>query len=242
MSDENALRSSSAEAGSRAAGAASGLGNEPMDAIVYDVQSAVIASQPRPADYSRDYPYGPPQPTSPAGTVPLPDALRWASDSSIWLIQTAENFFTAVQQPPDFAVPKTFGMSAILGIITALALLFAALRRLDAEPVYYFFFSVLAITICLAQMLCGKSPRLASIIAGAIILPLFTILAAFFNLGAAGGVLCLSVVLVPFGAVLGYLTGTCAAGIFLVMDYLEPYLQRHSMSSLIRGDQSCSRT
>ena len=30
---------------------------------------------------------------------------------------------------------------------------------------------------------------------------------------------------VPIGAFLGYLTGTCAAGIFLVMDALEPYLQ-----------------
>ena len=30
---------------------------------------------------------------------------------------------------------------------------------------------------------------------------------------------------------LGYLTGTCAAGIFLVMDYLEPYLKWGSSSS-----------
>jgi hypothetical protein len=36
---------------------------------------------------------------------------------------------------------------------------------------------------------------------------------------------------VPIGAFLGYLTGTCAAGIFLIMDYLEPYLQWQGRSS-----------
>jgi hypothetical protein len=41
----------------------------------------------------------------------------------------------------------------------------------------------------------------------------------------AGGVVCLMVISVPLGAFLGYLNGTCAAGIFLVMDKFEKYMQ-----------------
>jgi hypothetical protein len=136
-----------------------------------------------------------------------------------------ESYISAIQRPPDFVVPKTFGMSAILGLITALAILFALLRWVDAWPVFYFFFSVQAIAICVAQMLYGKTPRLASVIAGAVILPAFTIGMAMLSERGDVGILCLTFAFVPFGALLGYLTGTCAAGIFLVMDYLEPYLQ-----------------
>jgi hypothetical protein len=241
MTDANELPLPSAQTAPHATGTMTAPGEQPLDAIVYDVHPALAACQAL-SDDTSEYPYGPPRPTAPDQREPLPEALRWASNLSVWMIQTADNFFTALQRPPDFVVPKTFGMSAILGIMTALALLFAALRRLDADPVYYFFFSVLAITICLAQMLCGKSPRLASIIAGAIILPLFTIIAAFFSLEADGGVLCLSIVLVPFGALFGYLTGTCAAGIFLIMEYAESYMQGQSVSSLMSREQSRSRT
>ena len=40
-------------------------------------------------------------------------------------MHASDSYFATIQRPPDFAVPKTFGMSAILGIMTALALLFA---------------------------------------------------------------------------------------------------------------------
>jgi len=145
-----------------------------------------------------------------------------------------------VRSPADFVVPKTFGMSAILGIMTALAMLFAILRWSGAEPVFYFFFSVEALAICIAQMLYGKTPRLASIITGAVILPAFTLLAAFFVPDGRGAVICLAIGFIPFGAFLGYLTGTCAAGIFLVMEYLEPYLHWHALASLVRGRTAAS--
>ena len=135
----------------------------------------------------------------------------------------------AVQRPPDYVVPKTFGMSALLGIMTALSLLFSVLRWLDAMPVFYFFFSAQTLVICLAQMFNGRSPRLASIIAGALMLPIFTILAAMVNpYSPRVFVVLLAVFLVPVGAFLGYLTGTCSAGIFLVMEYLERKWGRHS--------------
>ncbi len=138
----------------------------------------------------------------------------------------------ALQRPPDFAVPKTFGMSAILGIMTALALLFAVLRRLNAFPEVYFFLSGLAIAICLAQMTYGKAPRLASVVAGGLILPIVFIVAAVLsgNTTRIGVAILIAIPLIPCGALLGYLTGTCAAGIFLVMNYLETWLQGAAFS------------
>ena len=140
------------------------------------------------------------------------------------------HFAIRVNRPPDFVVPKTFGMSAILGIVTALAVLFGFMRWLDAWPVLYFFFAVEAIVICIAQMVYGKAPRVASMLAGVVILPLFTIVAATFmhSQDPVGLVLFVVIGSVPCGALLGYLTGTCAAGIFLVMDALETYLKKRS--------------
>src|SRR5947207_10558173 len=104
-----------------------------------------------------DYPYG----SSSAGT----NVTDWHSDLSPMLIRavqwTAKNidaYLAALNRPPDFVVPKTFGMSAIIGIMTALAIVFGCLRWLDAWPVLYFFFAVQGLVICLAQMLYGRTP------------------------------------------------------------------------------------
>jgi hypothetical protein len=117
-------------------------------------------------------------------------------------------------------------MSAILGIMTALAILFGCLRWMNAFPVVYLFFGLLTVVICLVQMFYGKTPRGASAVAGAILLPVFAFCASwFYGDGEADAIMCALLMGVPFGGLLGYLTGTMAAGIFLVMDKLEPYLQ-----------------
>jgi hypothetical protein len=195
--------------------------DEPMDAIVHEIHPAFLP---------HDYPYGPKTATLPRPTSdPLSD-LPDFSGVLPWLGHAADHYFAALQRPPDFVVPKTFGMSAILGIMTALAMLFACLRWMDAWPVYYFFFSALALVICLAQMFYGKTPRLASIVAGAIMLPLFSLGALLFDDDANPAFICLLIGFIPFGALMGYLTGTCAAGVFLVMDILEPYLQGRGLT------------
>ncbi|HEY2410895.1 MAG TPA: hypothetical protein VGI40_01555 [Pirellulaceae bacterium] len=132
--------------------------------------------------------------------------------------------------PARYMVPKRFGMSAILGIMTALAILFGAFRLLNAPPPVYLFFGLQTLVICFAQMFNGKTPRLASSVAGAILVPLFIIplIAGDRRLDQEEFLMvtaCVFIFGVPIGAFLGYLTGTCAAGIFLVMDYLEPFLQ-----------------
>jgi hypothetical protein len=200
--------------------------DEPMDAMVYDQHPAMQAA------VEAGYPYGPRGRLPPAQHEPLFAANGTASALAAvdLVVKAMEGYWAALQSPPDFVVPKTFGMSAILGLMTVLALLFACLRWLDSYPVFYFFFSVQAITICLAQMFYGKTPRVASIVAGAIILPLFTIVAGFFSARSNLAMVCLAIGFIPLGALLGYLTGTCAAGIFLVMEYLEPYLQGQGFS------------
>jgi hypothetical protein len=142
--------------------------------------------------------------------------------------------------PAEYKVPQRFGMAAILGIMTALAILFGGFRLMNAEPVVYLFFGVQSLVICLVQMFNGKAPRAASVVAGAILAPLFAPRLFATDVGMWGPwrpvITAVLVVLgVPVGAFLGYLTGTCAAGIFLVMDYLEPYLQGNSSVSLSRA-------
>jgi hypothetical protein len=144
--------------------------------------------------------------------------------------------FSLQTEPARYKVPQRFGMSAILGIITALALLFGGFRILNAEPVVYLFFGLQTLVICIAQMINGKSPRAASVVAGAVLGPLFMPRVFASDLPPWGPDRALVIGLLTFfglpaGAFLGYLTGTCAAGIFLIMDYWEPYLQGYSLAS-----------
>jgi len=184
--------------------------DEAIDAIVYDQHPAL----------QDDYPYSSrqlPRPTSEA--QPIGGLL----DSVAGGVQTVVDSVTC---KPDYVVPKRFGMSAILGVMTALAGLFGILRWAGAEPYFYAFFAIETLAICAAQMFNAKSPRLASVAAGTVILPLFTIVAASFNDQLnTGGAVCMAIGFVPFGALLGYLTGTCAAGVFLVMDHIETYFK-----------------
>jgi hypothetical protein len=191
---------------------------EAIEAIVYDVHPA-LASQPA-------YPYAGPSGASQAGEPRQPTILDVltgiAGDGLLGL-------FHHFAREPDYVVPKRFGLSAILGIMTVVAMLFGGLHWMRAWPVFYLFFGVLVIAICLVQMFSGRAPRLASTIAGTIFLPGFVFVSLLFNPHIdSGDWLEVTVVLtscLPAGALVGYLTGTCAAGIFLVMDALEPYLQ-----------------
>ncbi len=124
-----------------------------------------------------------------------------------------------------YSVPKRFGLSALLALMTALACLFGALRLFDTPPVIYLFLGTQVMVICVAQMFYNAEPRRASMVAGAILLPIFLAGTAFFVPGReSGGVLCMAVPGILFGGFAGYLIGTCVAGVFLLMDKLESFL------------------
>jgi hypothetical protein len=203
--------------------------DEPVEAIVYDVHPALVRRQG-----ALDYPYGPPaQATRPNG-----DAMPVGGENpfqvrpqDIYRPPAAPWFqFDVSESKADYVVPQRFGLAAILGMTTALAILFGCMRFLDAEPGWYLFYGFQSIVICIVQMFHGRSPRRASAIAGAIMGPLFLLGTAMFAWDEpAGSVLCLTIMMIPCGAFLGYLNGTCAAGIFLVMDKLEQYLKGSSI-------------
>ena len=198
--------------------------DEAIEAIVYEVHPALVAARARRP--SAVYPYGPPAASEPARDEPPAFQVR---PQDIYKPPLANLFnFDLSEARVDYVVPQRFGLAAILGMTTALAILFGCMRWLDAEPGWYLFYGFQSVVICIVQMFQGQSPRRASAIAGAILGPLFILLSAWISpweRGNGGFVLCVMVMMVPCGAFLGYLNGTCAAGIFLVMDKLEKYLK-----------------
>jgi hypothetical protein len=191
-----------------------------LEAIVYEVHPA-LAPRNWAAEYrygNSAYPYDTPQP---AGDNPFQ-----VRPQDVYRPPPIFKFDFQPPAPAEYVVPQRFGMSAILGITTALAILFGAMHWLSAEPGWYLFLGAQSIIICLVQMFHGKAPRQASVVAGAIIAPLFVLGAAWFSRELdAFAALCFMVASVPFGAFIGYLNGTCAAGIFLVMDKAEKYFR-----------------
>jgi hypothetical protein len=82
----------------------------------------------------------------------------------------------------------------------------------------------MSLAICLVQMFYGDVPRKASVVAGAIVAPLIVMGVAAFDGSHFGLIVCSAVSWVFFGGFIGYLMGTCAAGIFLVLEKVEPHL------------------
>jgi hypothetical protein len=128
---------------------------------------------------------------------------------------------------PVFHVPTRFSISAILGITTALAILFGILRATGAPVVSFWFFSLLSLVICVVQMRFGEVPRQGSIIAGAVLLPLFVLAGMYLENVAVLEAYFIALFFTTLaGAFLGYVTGTCLGGIFLLMDLFEKFWTR----------------
>lgn len=115
-------------------------------------------------------------------------------------------------------VPRRFGVGVLMILVTVFAVLFAVLNMLDADPRVFSIVGVLFLGVTAAQVLLfgGERPRQASIVAGAVLLPLaifVVVMADALRRGAnvgsaiggalAGGLLCA----LPSGAICGYLAG-----------------------------------
>lgn len=155
-------------------------------------------------------------------------------DDEIIEAEAVDFDFAARYSPPPatpvFHVPTRFGMSAILGITTALAILFGILRMSGAPVSFYWFFTLLSLIICVVQMKFGEVPRQGSIAAGAILLPIFVIVAAILDGSWHHGDPTMLVFCALGGAFFGYLTGTCLGGVFLLMDLFEKFWTRNQPS------------
>ncbi len=137
----------------------------------------------------------------------------------------------------EFVVPKRFGLLAFLGITTAISILFGGLRLIEAPPSAFIFLGLQAVLVCLAQMFWGHEPRVASTSAGMFLFPIYCVVmlleGSFFFLEGVWLFVAIPIVSigsVPAGAGLGYIAGTCAAGVFLLIDMGETKLSELAAS------------
>jgi hypothetical protein len=110
-----------------------------------------------------------------------------------------------------------------LALTTLFAFVFAILRGFEAPAAMYLFSGTLAVAICLAQMIFGSVPRVASITAGVVLLPVWVIVAALLEEGQGGrGFVTEALTSIPCtalaGGLIGYLAGAVMAGFFLLLD------------------------
>lgn len=167
-----------------------------------------------------------------------PDPLGVDAAGCVWSVITWPWWLwlwiaTRLSADPTYHVPTRFGMSAIIGITTSLALLFALFRAVDAHPLFYVFSTALLLIVVVVQMRWGHIARPASIVAGAAWLPLFWVALVLFMEDAPPlwSICCAFPFLLPIGGVFGYLAGTCAGGFFLLMEMLEQYWERRLTGS-----------
>lgn len=130
-------------------------------------------------------------------------------------------------------MPKRFSIAIMMAWITLFAMAFSVLKGVDAPPGVFGSVTILMLGIGVAQMWLfgGKKPRLASVVAGAVVLCVevagLNILTGCFSVERSSIVLRVvtSIVLiipcVPLGAFFGYLLGGLTAGIVLTLNYLE---------------------
>lgn len=163
----------------------------------------------------------------------------------IWAELVKPNESRPASEP--FGVPRRFGIGTILIVTAAYGVMLAILRLARWDPAAIFWALGFISAIGLGQMLLfnAKRPREASIITGAIALPLAilgTVLTydthPYNPMESFCGLICA----VPFGAAAGYLAGGVVAGVFLVMDAVEQALGRvFPPSDLPNGDDSSEK-
>jgi hypothetical protein len=120
-------------------------------------------------------------------------------------------------------VPRRFGVNVLLVLMTGFAVLFALLRALNAPPPAFATIGVffLGVTVSQVVLFQGKRPRMASMLVGAVLLPLVMISAQLLDRSGRSPAwewLDMLVISTVFGAIWGYLAGTLVAGVFLLLE------------------------
>ena len=109
-------------------------------------------------------------------------------------------------------------------------MLFGVLKSLDAPLVVFVVVAVMFVAVAVGQtlLLGGRDPRKASILVGAVLLPVICI-GIFFSKGHAltlgwmRGLILWAFFGTIGGAIFGYLAGTLVAGVFLVLKRMEDW-------------------
>ncbi len=131
---------------------------------------------------------------------------------------------------PAAGVPRRFGMSIVMLMMTLFAVLFAGMTALGTPPAVFAMLTVLVVGVGLGQMLLygGEYPRAASIWVGVGLFPL-EVMAGMAYLansqdirtaeGDWAGLTCLFLFSPVLGAGLGYMAGSLTGGAFLFVDW-----------------------
>ena len=134
------------------------------------------------------------------------------------------------QRSHQYQVPRRFGLRTILVVITLFVAMLSIIRFTDASPAPLIFYSSFIIVVGGAQVVFERSPRLASILAGALFLLVLKFVSFVFHIGLEAidvgpfmglfseGRIIYSLL---FGALCGYLAGTLLAGFYLVLDKVQ---------------------
>jgi hypothetical protein len=149
----------------------------------------------------------------------------------------AKSLWAAAWDRPAAGVPRRFGVAVMMILMAMYAVLFSAMRLLDAPVVVFVTIAVFVTGIGLGQMLLfgGRYPRAASLWVGAGLLPaeVAVLMVWFFVRETRGSTLrieqvfflpllvaVIAAVTAPIGAFFGYLSGGLTAGVFFVLQKL----------------------
>ena len=118
-----------------------------------------------------------------------------------------------------YQVPRRFSLQTMVATTFVFALLASGLKSLGTDIAFNITVLSLVATICAFQIFMNRVPRFASALAGA---SFFAVLFAVLNLNRnPSGLPAVLIGSMIVGAVLGYLTGVCVAGLFLIADLLS---------------------
>ena len=129
-----------------------------------------------------------------------------------------------VSGPKLYSVPRKLDLASLFVFTTCYGLLFALMNMVHADAL---FFAIVAgfftcVGVSQAILFKGKAPRLASCLTGA---------AYYFGILLVSGMPLIATVFVLLvGAAVGYVSGACIGGVFLVADALRNRLRRDQKS------------
>jgi hypothetical protein len=131
-----------------------------------------------------------------------------------------------------YSVPRRFDLATIFVVTLAYSLLFGAMNAISFPPIASAMVAgfILIVGAAQAVLFGGKKPRMASIIAGAVIYSVVMVgawIASGPRLYSAWQLLAPASFVVAGGGMLGYLSGVVIGGVFLVADkFRNRFLRR----------------
>lgn len=136
-----------------------------------------------------------------------------------------ELYRAADLRPPErvYHVPRKFGIGSLLVVVTLFAVIFAVMRFFMVPPVWMGVVGLQLVASGGMQWAMIKHPRLASAIAGAVLLPIALVVMAIWEGDADDAmdmVAATPCTAIP-GAFCGYCAGTLIAGVFMLMEFAD---------------------